>query len=66
MHHCRFLSEQKPTVYLSTNAESGVVRTKADLVAYSRWLMATMGDATDADEAPVPRETASGPMCLGC
>ena len=38
-------------------AESGVVRTKGELVAYSRWLCVTMGDATDADKAPVPRET---------
>lgn len=38
-------------------AESGVVRTKGELVAYSRWLCVTMGDATDADKAPVPRVT---------
>ena len=33
------------------------MRTKGELVAYSRWLCVTMGDATDADKAPVPRET---------
>ena len=38
-------------------AEAGVVRMKGELVAYSRWLCVTMGDATDADKAPVPRET---------